>query len=77
MLKQPLNQEFVLIRLHRIIKYKQKSRLKSYVDMTMDLRKKKHKKDLQKNFFKLRNNAVFGKSIENVRKHCNSVSLYT
>ena len=50
MLKQALNQELVLKRLHRIIKYKQKSKLKSYIDMTTDLRKKSTKKIFKKNF---------------------------
>ena len=55
-------------KLYKIIKLKQKAWLKSCIDMSTDLRKKA-KNDLDKDFFKLMNNAVLGYTLENVRKH--------
>ena len=67
-LKQALNHRLVLKKVFRIIKVNQKALLKSYIDMNTDLTKKA-KNDLEKDFFKLMNNEIFGKIRDNVKKH--------
>ena len=66
--KQILNNELVLKNVHRVIKLNQKAWLNPWIDMNTDLREK-GKNDFEKDFFKLMNNGIFEKNIENVRKH--------
>ena len=57
-----------LKKIYRIIEFNQKAWVKPYIDMNTELRKLA-KDDFEKDLFKLMNNAVFGKAMENIRKH--------
>ena len=67
-LKRTLNNGLVLKRLYRVTQFNQKASLKAYIGMNTKLRKEA-KNEFEKDFFKLMNNAVFGKTMENVNKH--------
>ena len=75
-LKQALDHGIILKKVQKIIQFKQEAWLKEYINTSIKLRTEA-KNDFEKDFFKLMNNSVFGKTMENLRKRKNINSVTT
>ena len=71
-LKQYLEEGMILKKVHRGIKFYQSPWMEPYIRKNTDLRKSASN-CFEKDFLKLMNNSVFGKTIENIRKRQNVI----
>ena len=57
-----------LTAVYRVMQFSQKAIIKPFVDLNIQLRVREGNSAFEKDFFKLMNNAVFGKTMENLKK---------
>lgn len=66
-LEECIKKGLVVTKIHRVLKYDESNFLKTYIDLNTQLRTKATS-DFEKDFFKLMNNSIFGKTMEDIDK---------